>query len=384
MKQIILFFTFAICFSTFGQISNFKTKFDLPEEVKETSGLLLINGKIVTHNDSGDIANLYEIDSLSGNLTRSINVSNATNVDWEDLAEDNTHIYVGDIGNNSGDRTDLKIYKILKTDYLADISVTAEIINFSYEDQTDFTTRPNANNFDAEAFVIYQNSIFIFTKNWTNLQTNVYKIPNVAGTYSAEKVSTGNVQVLITGAAYDLNSDTFFLTSYDTNANPFLIYIDKNRMPGDDVFFSGFNKLTVEIEQGSQIEGITNFGNGNYYISREFVSVMQGGMTFTFSQRLYEFLDNTFYLLGVDNNKNNFDFSIAPNPVKDKLYISKKNNQGLISGIKIFSILGKEISKIQITYDNSLIDVAELKNGIYLIKITFDNQQTVTKRFIKL
>ncbi|WP_144896518.1 hypothetical protein [Lutibacter sp. Hel_I_33_5] len=55
-----------------GNIDNFKEKFTLPIEVKETSGLLFFNDKIITHNDSGYAANLYEIDSLSGLITRTV------------------------------------------------------------------------------------------------------------------------------------------------------------------------------------------------------------------------------------------------------------------------------------------------------------------------
>ena len=107
--KYILFFL--VAFSTFSQVSNLKTKYDLPQTVKETSGLLVVDGKIITHNDSGDAANLYELDSVTGNLLRTINITNATNVDWEDIALDDTHIYVADIGNNNGNRTDLTIYK---------------------------------------------------------------------------------------------------------------------------------------------------------------------------------------------------------------------------------------------------------------------------------
>ena len=39
---------------TQSQISNFKDKFELPIEVKETSGLRFLDVKIITHNDSGD------------------------------------------------------------------------------------------------------------------------------------------------------------------------------------------------------------------------------------------------------------------------------------------------------------------------------------------
>ena len=84
-----------------SQITSFREKFELPEVVKETSGLLFIDGKIITHNDSGDDANLYELDSLSGNLQRTINITNATNINWEDITEDENHLYIGDFGNNN-------------------------------------------------------------------------------------------------------------------------------------------------------------------------------------------------------------------------------------------------------------------------------------------
>jgi hypothetical protein len=89
LKNIVLttvvFFNF---FLTQGQITNFEEKFELPIEVKKTAGLLLLDVKIVTHNASGGASNLYELDRLSGNLTRTTAISNATNVDWEDLSED--------------------------------------------------------------------------------------------------------------------------------------------------------------------------------------------------------------------------------------------------------------------------------------------------------
>ena len=108
--------TFKITYNQ-AQISNFKEKFELPEKVKETSGLLFLDGKIITHNDSGNDANLYEIDSLSGTILRTISIANATNIDWEDLTENDTHLFVADIGNNNGNRQDLKIYTILKSDF---------------------------------------------------------------------------------------------------------------------------------------------------------------------------------------------------------------------------------------------------------------------------
>ncbi|MDG2276045.1 MAG: T9SS C-terminal target domain-containing protein, partial [Flavobacteriaceae bacterium] len=139
-------------------------KFVLPSEVEETSGLIFLNGKIITHNDSGDDPNLYEIDPENGEITRVVTLENATNIDWEDLDQDDTYIYIADIGNNNGNREDLKIYEILKSDFISSTNVTSQEITFSYEDQTDFSSQPNNSNFDAEAICVYQDQILIFTK----------------------------------------------------------------------------------------------------------------------------------------------------------------------------------------------------------------------------
>ena len=57
----------------------------LQDSVDETSGLINLDGTLITHNDSGGQPVLYELDSVSGNVTRSVTIENATNTDWEDI-----------------------------------------------------------------------------------------------------------------------------------------------------------------------------------------------------------------------------------------------------------------------------------------------------------
>ena len=199
MRNLTLFFFYLFCVKSFGQDFTLTEKFELPNQVEETSGLLYYNNKIITHNDSGNDANLYEIDPENGEIIRVVTVANATNIDWEDLGQDDTYIYIADIGNNNGNREDLKIYKILKSDFISSTNVTSQEITFSYEDQTDFSSQPNNSNFDAEAICVYQDQILIFTKNWLDFKTNTYVIPTGLGDYSAEKVSSYDAQGLITG-----------------------------------------------------------------------------------------------------------------------------------------------------------------------------------------
>lgn len=377
---ILLLLAFKTTYSQ-NQIVSFKEKFELPEKVKETSGLLFLDGKIITHNDSGDAANLYEIDSLSGTILRTISISNATNVDWEDVTENDTHIFIADIGNNNGNRQNLKIYSILKSDFKNNTTVSAEIISFSYEDQTDFSSQANSSNFDAEGIVIYQNKILIFTKNWADLKTNVYKIPLTTGSHVALKVSSANIAGLITGAVY--TNDRFFLTGYEASLTPFLIYISYNRMPGENIFFSGFNKISLkdEMGSGSQIEGITNIATtGKYYISRENFSTTIGGLTFTFKQKLYEFYDETAPLLSILKNELEL-LSIGPNPAIDKINI--KTNLP-ISNITVYNSLGKKV-QVRIIQNKKEIDLSSVSKGIYYLKIQLKNTDSnIIRKIIKL
>jgi hypothetical protein len=362
-------------FFGFSQVEDFKDKFELPNEVAETSGLLFLDGKIITHNDSGDAANLYELDSLTGNLLRTINISNATNIDWEDITEDETYIYIGDFGNNVGNRKDLKIYRIAKSDYLASDSVTAETISFAYEDQTDFTERTNMHNFDAEAFVVIDNSLFIFTKNWEDLRTNLYKIPKTIGDYTAELISTGNVEGLITGAA--VNNEAYLLCGYDSAAIPFIIYIRRSPIFSANIFFAGFDKTTLsssQMEQFSQVEAITTFDNGRFYISRE--KVDSNGINL--SQKLYEFKDDRLKTLSTNEHQLR-DLEISPNPTSGIINISNSEN---IFGLSIYNALGKEV--IQQSNINSQIDISQLPKGMYLMRVHFKDSSTIIKKLIRL
>lgn len=371
-KLIILLIFYLVSTSIYTQIENFTEKFELPNQVKETSGLLFLNNKIITHNDSGDAANIYELDNANGNILRTVTVTNATNIDWEDIAEDDSHIYIGDFGNNNGNRTDLKIYKILKSDFSNKTEVTAEEISFSYEDQTDFTSRPNNNNFDAEALLIYENNIYIFSKNWTDAMTRVYKLPTAAGTYTATKVSSANVEGLITGATSF--GGHIILCGYDATA-PFVIFISSNRSPDDNVFSNGFDKYSFssELGVGSQVEGITAFGDGKFYISREEVN----NTFFSLKPKLFEYKDSRALLLSTKKYENTY-INVFPNPTSDFIRIT---SQEKIESIEIFSILGSKIYQSK-SYKEK-IDISNFEKGIYLLKITTTNKEISTRRVIK-
>ena len=241
----------------------------LDDAVKESSGLVFLNDKLITHNDSGGANSLYQLDTLNGSISKTTTINNSTNKDWEDIAVDSQHIYIGDFGNNNGNRKDLLIYKIKISDYLnsGNSSINNEEIKFSYSDQTIFNTNPYNTNFDAEAIISLGNNLYIFTKNWVNKWTNIYSLEKNAGTYVASKIDSINVKGFITAADYDQSTNTISLLGYENNSN-FLIELSEFK---NSNFSAGtIKRYNLKVPQNSsvQTEGLSYLLN-NYYISAE-------------------------------------------------------------------------------------------------------------------
>ena len=383
IKKLSCIYYFFLSIYCFGQ-STIEEKFELPDEVKETSGLLFFNEKVITHNDSGDGPYLYEIDTINGNISRVITITNATNTDWEDIGQDDTYIYIADIGNNNGNREDLKIYKVLKSDYTSSTNVTAEIITYSYEDQTDFSSQPNNTNFDAEAIAVYQDNLLIFTKNWVDNKTNAYAIPKSIGNHVAQKVSSYDVEGLITGVTYNPYTDAFLFSGYNSILLPFLIYIDQNRPPSLDIFGGSVTKInlvdSLYLEMGSQIEGVTFFESNKYYISREYFSNSIAGITITFDQKLYEFYNDLDNLLSTNENNLSKLSILIPNPVEEELEIFLKNNTQEVLSLSIIDIHGKKL--LTVTNQNK-INMGSFSKGLYILKIRFKTGEFLMRKIIK-
>jgi hypothetical protein len=244
-------------------------KYAMNNTLRETSGLLWWDGKVWTFNDSGALPAIYAIDSTTGNITKTVTISNATNIDWEEITQDEQFIYIGDFGNNaSGNRKNLRIYKIAKADVQSSTSVHAQAINFSYSDQTDFTaTASNQTNFDCEAFVAYNDSLFLFSKDWVDFHSRLYSLPKTPGTYTANLKADILVDGLITGATILPSQKTIVLTGYTTILTPFL-YLLYDFSNND---FFGANKRKVQINSAfTQMEGIASISDTRFFVSNEF------------------------------------------------------------------------------------------------------------------
>ena len=152
---------------------------EVPDGLPEISGIVYQSQQyIYAHNDGGHGPYLFEVSLTEKRVNKKVKINNASNIDWEDIAQDSSHIYIGDFGNNSGNRTDLKIYKINKIDIQNMDSVEAEVIEFSYPDQTYFEANNN-HNFDCEGMISWGDSLFLFSKNRKDQKTKCYTLPKL-------------------------------------------------------------------------------------------------------------------------------------------------------------------------------------------------------------
>ncbi|AFU70547.1 secreted protein with Por secretion system C-terminal sorting domain [Psychroflexus torquis ATCC 700755] len=370
MKKIIVASAFILsALNAIAQITNVEKKFDLPTILSESSGAIFFNDRLISHNDSGNENKLYELDTISGLVTRTVTVTNATNIDWEDIAQDDSSIYIGDIGNNSGNRTDLKIYKINKNDYLNSTNITSEIINFSYADQVDFTANLNNTEWDAEALISFDaNNLILFTKNWVDEISKAYSIPKNSGTYTVDSSPTPLAEAgLITGATYNPSTEKVYLVGYSRILQPF-VWVSENFTNND--IFSGTNTKTSLTSLGfEQTEAITHIGANRYFITSETFNI-QG---FSNPGKLISFTTNDILLSIIDQ-----DISVVnlyPNPVKDELFI-----EGLeFTSVEIYD------AKSTLVYrgDNQKLNLSKLNKGFYLVKINLKDHTSIVKKIIK-
>ncbi len=231
----------------------------LPAKTKETSGLAQYKGYIYTHNDSGGDAAIYKINMKTGKLVEEIPLDGITNNDWEALTISGDYLFIGEFGNNNGNRTNLKIYKV----NLAN-KAPIEVINFSYAEQSNFEKARYQHNFDCEALCTFGDSLWLFTKNWNDKQSRLYVLPQTAGTYKVVTRKQIKVDGLITGADY--KDGLLVLCGYNDWESS--LWLAKNIDAVDDIPLEMAN-IGLSCLAGSQTEGVSIIDNTQVFLSTE-------------------------------------------------------------------------------------------------------------------
>jgi len=132
------------------------------DQVLEASGLALSRrqpGVLWTHNDSGDTARVFALDS-TGQVVGEVQIAGANAHDWEDMAvgpgpDGGDALYMGDIGDNGSSRDDIHVWVVPEPEAI-DGTASATGIRLHYPDQAH----------DAEALLVdpLSGDLYIITK----------------------------------------------------------------------------------------------------------------------------------------------------------------------------------------------------------------------------
>ena len=232
----------------------------------------------------------------------------------------------------------------------------------------DVSFTANADNTDT--YFWYKNNTLI-----TSSSNPTYSITNAQLSDEANyKVNIGNSH------CSQVSGDNFYLTVNE------LVSIteqpqDVNASAGDDVVFNvtaDGNNLSYQWKKdGNDISGATgaSLTISNVSVNDEGVySVVVTGSCGS------ETSNNAVLSLSSGISENYSDYiSIYPNIVTDFLNVSAKQN---INNIHIFNISGKKVYTKSQNSNNIKINLSNLSNGLYIIKINTNNQ-TIEKKFLK-
>lgn len=183
----------------------------LGPELQESSGLARVGSMLWSMNDSGGESQLSWYD-LQAEQSGAVALAGAVNFDWEAMAQSDTHLFVVDCGNNRGDRIWLQLYQI-ELSQLGKASVDVQRRDFRWGD-VEYGVKRRAHNNDCEAAAWVDNELWLFTKNWQDQATRLYRVQpgeNRQQLLSSERFA---VDGLITGADYSAEHQTLALLGY--------------------------------------------------------------------------------------------------------------------------------------------------------------------------
>ena len=350
----------------------------LPDKLNESSGLVISEEGVWTHNDSGGEPAIYLLDFKSGEIIKTVRIKNAKNVDWEDITQDDEYIYISDAGNNAGKRKELQVYKIKRSDIdkKRETEVEAGLISYSYLDQESFSFNPMAHNFDCEAILAFGDSLYLFSKNWGDLHTRLYVLPKMEGHYEISPRDQYNVDGLITGASVSHDQSEITLVGYKDFESFIILLYD---FEGDQ-FFSG-NKRKINFPEllVVQTEGIDYMNDRKeVLISCEESSVppriyrVNAGLWT--SRKKYEYQPSEDFSILVkhdeENMKYTFEITRLPDPLLKFEIYDKRWRRKSSDDVKVRS----EETLVTLSFEYKKYDP-----GIYFVKFISGDKYTVRR-----
>jgi hypothetical protein len=335
-------------------VPNFISNLD--NSLTEISGQQYYKHRLISINDGANGALIKILDTI-GNIQQTCTISNGTNGDWEAITQSNSFFYIGDFGNNVGTRQDLRIYSLAK-DSVYNNQANVSMQHFRFNNQLSYQVDAQT-NFDCEAFINVQDTLYLFSKNWGNAKTNVYKLaPTDSIAYLQDSF---NVRGLITDADYNTTSKRITLLGYDSTGRSFawLLWDYKGNN-----FFNG-HKRRIDFDYATlQNEGICFADSNRLFITSEGVSVVK--------PRLFSLDRRNFWQNNVDNTEH----------LLNKNEISIHHNYAswpITANARLMNLNGHVIAQCS---NCEQLDFTNCAKGLYYIQLSFKNEVLIKKVWI--
>lgn len=233
------------------------------KRITESSGVApsqLHDDVFYTFNDSGDSPRFFQF-NRQGRVLNVFNVSNAKNVDWEDMAsatlDGKPYLFFGDIGDNAGKRKSIFVYRVQEPTLSNALVEADQVIELQYPD----------GSHNAETLLVQPKTgdITIVTKAALH-PAGIYYLtcPHASGRYRLTKLADIDVNAfmreakLITGGAWSQDGKHVVLRTY----------LGAYEFPGDDPK-TWFEKTPTLIRTNLEMqgEGITYTRKGDALIT---------------------------------------------------------------------------------------------------------------------
>lgn len=327
---------------------------DLAAPLDEISGMLVLDGQVWGVPDSFNPAMLYCADPRSGAITRTVAITNAHNVDWEALTMDAHHVYVGDIGNNYGVRHDLKVLRFPLA-ALRDPTITeveAEVIAYTYADQSAFVPVRDGTNWDCEALLVVGDSLWLFTKNWVDQRSYRYVLPATPGTWQAQRRDTLAVDGLITDAALHPERGSLVLLGHTMAMEPILWHLAA--FPAERPFAGNMLRYTLNMP-AAQTESVAWTVGDTLWIGQE-----RGGEV---PAKLWRAVVDP--ALGHERISAEDALRLYPMPATDHVFVHHGRPW---AQVRVFDVAGKLLLMRGLS-DGERLDLSALSVGTHIIEV---------------
>ena len=219
-----------------------------------------------------------------------------------------------------------------------------------------------------------------YTYLWnTGATSSTLTVPGTVSTYTADVTDACGTTVTATfdiGCPLSTELSDFSLTKKDRSA--LLLWTTMNEVDNDQFILEksvdGLNWRSFREVQGA--------GNSEQEISYEFRDdVTQSGINYY--RIKYATTENEFKYSEVKSVEFDYLYSVFPNPAKDQLTIVNMLDESTSANYQVLDALGNVIVNGNFSTKTHEIDVSQLRTGVYLVKISQDDNVLETIRFVK-